>query len=425
MSLDALIIALAACLAVQAFFAASEIAIVTADEIKVRAESQRGERDARLLATLLENRDRLLALVLSATNLANAIAAAVLTTFLYTIAPALGFVAPFVLAPLTLVLGESLPKLVALRQPLAFARFAAVPLKAFATALAPVIAAETMVSRWIRRTVGVSPEVQSVFMTREDLARVIHRPVPQTERDAILPAEQQMISRILRFSGVEARKVMVPLVRTEAVSDDTTVARAIEIVRRSGFSRLPVYSRRIVNITGVVHIFDLLEAPDLDRPVGEVMRPVSYFPEATPLDEILVAMQRTRESLAVIVDEYGGAAGIVTLEDLLEEVVGEIEDEYDAREELARVIDRQTLSVLGRVPVAELNERFGLKLPEGDEYATIAGLMVERLGHIPRPGEQLNLGDVTIAVARSDARAVRELVLHLAQPLRPELARRR
>jgi CBS domain containing-hemolysin-like protein len=156
-----------------------------------------------------------------------------------------------------------------------------------------------------------------------------------------------------------------------------------------------------------------------------VMRPVSYFPESMPLDEALVAMQRTGENLAVVVDEYGGAAGILTLEDLIEEVVGEIEDEHDAAEELARVLNRRTVAVLGRAPVAEINERFAIKLPEADEYATIGGLVVERLGHIPKPGEQVGVDGFTITVTRSDARAVREVLLTLPSQLRPEQLKRR
>ncbi len=169
-----------------------------------------------------------------------------------------------------------------------------------------------------------------------------------------------MISRIFRFTRAEARKAMVPLVRVEAVPEETTLAGVIELVRREGFTRIPVFQERIFNIVGVVHAFDLLEAPDLSRAVAEVMRSVSYFSEATPLDEILVALQRTRETLAVVVDEYGGASGIISMEDLLEEVVGDIEDEHDVREEHARVVGPQTLVVSAQAAVAELNERFGL-----------------------------------------------------------------
>ena len=163
----------------------------------------------------------------------------------------------------------------------------------------------------------------------------------------------------------------------------------------------------------------------MSRPVKEVMRQVTYFAESTPLDEILLTFQRTGQNLAVIVDEYGGATGILTVEDLLEEIVGEIEEEHGAGEELVRVISARALSVSARAPVAELNERFQLKLPESGEYATVGGLVVERLGHIPRPGEQLKAGEATLTVVRADARAVREILITPARPLHPEQARRR
>ena len=429
MTIVGLVIALFACLLVQAFFAASEIALVSADDLKVRAESEGGHEDSRVLDQLLINRDRLLALTLTGTNLATVLAAVLLTSFLYRIGPNLVYLAPFILIPTTLLLGESIPKLLTLGDPHRVALFVARPLRFMATLLAPLLGVETILSRLLRRLAGVPADAESVFLTREDLARLMRRrpsdASAQPSHDAILPAEQQMISRIFRFSRADARKAMVPLVRVDAVPVETTLAAAIETIRREGFSRLPVFRRRITDIVGVVHVFDLLRAPDLSRPVSDVMRPVSYFPESMPLDEALVAMQRTGENLSVIVDEYGGSAGILTLEDLIEEIVGDIEDEHDLGEELARIVSPRVLSVVGRAPIAELNERFGLKLPEADEYATIGGLVVERLGHIPKPGEKLSEGDLTITVTRSDARAVREIMLNLGHPIRPELLKRR
>jgi magnesium and cobalt exporter, CNNM family len=431
MSLWWLMAEVALCVIVQAFFAASEIALVAADGLKVRAERERGDRTAQVLGGLLERRERIVAMMLTGANLATVLAAVALTSFLHAISPERAFWAPFILAPLTLLVGESAPKMLALHAPLRVARLVARPLSILATILAPVLAAETALGRVLRRMTGVPPEeADSVFLSREDLAMLLQR-APGTavsadeSANAILPAERQMISRIFRFTQAEARKAMVPLVRVEAIPEETTIASAVEVVRREGFTRIPVFQKRIVNIVGVVHAFDLLEAPDLARAVTEVMRPVSYFPEATPLDEILIALQRTRESLAVVVDEYGGAAGIITMEDVLEEVVGEIDDEHDVSEELARVTGPRTLLVAGQAEVANLNERFSLKLPEEGEYATVGGFVVERLGHIPKPGEQLKAGSVTITVVRSDARAVREVVLHLDRPLRPESQRRR
>jgi magnesium and cobalt exporter, CNNM family len=425
MTLVVLIGALAACVTAQMFFSASEIAVVSADELKIKAAAHLGQKSATLLDWLLTRRDRLLAAILTGSNLATVIAAAVLTSFLHATAPRHEFIAPFILSPLSLLIGESLPKLLTLKRPLAFAIFAVYPLRALTFVLAPLLSAETWLSHAARRMFGIASDSREAFVSREDLALLIHRRGRETVPlgDAILPAERIMISRIFRFTRSEARKAMVPLVRVEAVPITLSQAETIEVVRREGFSRLPVYDGQILNIVGLVHVFDLLEAPDLSRPVSEIMRPVSYFAESAPLDEILLALQRTGENMAVVVDEYGGAAGIITVEDLLEEVVGEIEDEYDVREEVARIIDSRTLAVSARAALTDLNERFGLRLPEGEEYATIGGLVVERLGHIPKPGEQLSVADVTIRVTRADTRAVRDLVLVLDHPLRPEQLR--
>jgi len=428
MELGGLIAAIAACLLVQAFFAASEIAMVVTDETKLDEANRRDGRESSLLLELLRRRERVLALTLTGANLATVVAASVITTFLHQFGPNTSYLAPFILAPLTLLVGESLPKLLTFRHPISFARIAARPLRALEAAFWPLLEAETVISRWLRKTAGVPAGTQSVFITREDLALMIrslgdqpHQPID----DAILPAERQMISRIFRFKNADARQAMVPLVRVEAVALETTLAEAAEIARRTGFSRIPVFDKRVVNIVGLLHVFDLLEAPDLGRPVEEVMRQVTYFAESTPLDQILVTFQRTGQNLAVIVDEYGGAAGILTLEDLLEEIVGEIEEEHGPGEELVRVISARALRVSGRAPVAELNERFRLRLPESGEYATIGGLVVERLGHIPRPGEQLKAGEATLTVVRADARAVREILITPTRPLIAEQARRR
>jgi putative hemolysin len=430
MNIIVLLATVLACVICQAFFAASEVALVAADDLKVHAERERGDRRAMVLGRLLERRDRVVAMLLTGNNLATVIAAAALTSFLHHLSPRTSYLAPFILAPVSLLAGESIPKVAVLRAPLRFARIAARPLSMIATILTPLLAAETALSRQLRRLAGVPPEADTVFLSREDLTLLIRRepqnlPAQPRPADAIMPEEQQMISRIFRFTRAEVRKAMVPLVKVEAVPEETTIAGAIEVVRREGFTRIPVFHERIFDIVGVVHAFDLLEAPDLTRGVGEVMRSVSYFPESTPLDEILIALQRTRETLAVVVDEYGGASGIITIEDLLEEVVGEIEDEHDVREELARIAGPRTLLVSGHANVADLNERFRLSLPEADDYTTIGGLIVERLGHIPIPGEQLRAGDSTLTVARSDARAVREVVLHLDRALKLESQRGR
>ena len=426
MSPFAFIVALAACLGCEAFFAASEIALVACDEIKLKAESEQGDRRAKRLGLLLERRDQVLALTLTLANLATIVAATLTTAYLHHLDSRRVFWAPFLLAPLVLLCGEAVPKYLTLRAPLKFAKLGAPVLRPLLTALMPLVWLETSLSRALRRLAGVSPEAGSVFLGREQLAHLLERErdARKPTTDAILPVERNMIRRLFRFSRLEVRQAMVPLVRVEAISQDESLAAALEVVRRQGFSRLPVFERQIVNIVGVIHVFDLLEASDLSMPVRAVMRPVSYVSESSPLSEILRLLQRTGDNLAAVVDEHGGACGIITMEDLLEEIVGEIEDEYDVREENIRVLNPRQIAVAGRVQISELNERLGLRLPESDDYTTIAGLVIEHLGRIPQAGEELALGGLTIKVALSDARTVQELILNLSQPLRAEHARR-
>jgi putative hemolysin len=427
MTLAEAIAGVALCLAGQSFFSACEIAVISVDDFKLRAAVEAGERGARRLNSLLQRRDRLLGAILTATNLATIGAAALLTTYMHHNWPHHELISGFILAPLTLLLGETVPKMLALRRPMRLARLAAPVLRLWSLLLTPLLYPEIALSRGLRRLAGVSGEETGSYIGREDLVRLLQRQAADSARaqpDLIQPDESLMIGRIFRFTRAEARRAMVPLSRVEAVAQNSTLASAAEVVRREGFSRLPVYAERPSNLIGVVHVFDLLEAPDLSRPVREIMRPVSYFAQSTGLDEILLALQRTRENIAVVVDEYGDAAGIITVEDLLEEVVGEIEDEFDVREELVRPLGAQSLAVAARTPLSLLNERFGLRLPEGEGYASIGGLVLERLGHIPKAGEQLKVADVTLKVLRADARAVRDLLLTVDHPLPSARARR-
>src|SRR5215469_1675300 len=175
MDIAVLLAAVLACVICQAFFAASEVALVAADDLKVHAERERGDRRAIVLGKLLERRDRVVAMLLTGTNLATIIAAATLTSFLHAVSPRASYLAPFILAPLSLLLGESIPKMAVLRAPLRFARAAARPLSLLETVLTPLLAAETALSRQLRRLAGVPPETETVFLTREDLALLIRR----------------------------------------------------------------------------------------------------------------------------------------------------------------------------------------------------------------------------------------------------------
>jgi CBS domain containing-hemolysin-like protein len=195
-----------------------------------------------------------------------------------------------------------------------------------------------------------------------------------------------------------------------AVPDSLSVAQALEEFRGSPYSRLPVYSRRIDNLVGVLHSFDLLGEEPSDRSIRPLIRPVHYVPEIKKIDALLTEMQRQGIHLAVVVDEYGGATGIVTIEDLLEEIVGEISDEFDQEVSPFLQLGDNHYLIDARVEVNTLNEALHLDLPMGD-YETLAGFLIALVGDLPRAGEQVEYRDLRFVVRRIEARTVKEVEL--------------
>jgi len=225
----------------------------------------------------------------------------------------------------------------------------------------------------------------------------------------------QVIRRIFQFRETRVRDVMVPLIHIYAVRDDAPIEEAMALAAREKLSRLPVFQERMYNIVGIVPAFDLLGEPRLQDTVRTIMRPPLYVPENRLAHQQLRLMQRRGINMAVVVDEHGGTVGIVTVEDLLEEIVGEIEDEYDENRVLYEVLADGQVRVEGAMEIDRLNEIFPWRLPAGD-YETIAGLVVTQLGRVPRAGARLRLADVTVEVTRADARAVRQVIVRPTAP---------
>jgi CBS domain containing-hemolysin-like protein len=257
------------------------------------------------------------------------------------------------------------------------------------------------------RLAGASRE-HAVPAVGQVLSDLLRRERPGEEPQLSSP---QVIRRIFQFREKRVREVMVPLIHIFAVRDDAPIAEAMSLVMREKFSRLPVFQERMYNIVGIVHSFDLLGETRTSEPVKRIMRPPLYVPENKLAHLQLRLMQRRGLNMAVVVDEHGGTVGIVTVEDLLEEIVGEIEDEYDQREVLYEALGDGRVRVEGAMEIHRLNELFPWGLPVG-EYETIAGLVLTRLGRIPRAGERLRLPGLVLEVSRADARAVREVIVH-------------
>lgn len=245
------------------------------------------------------------------------------------------------------------------------------------------------------------------IMTKEHIAALLTK-----ENNEVEPLERRMIKRILDFSHKEVEDVMIPLAEVCAFEKHTPLALAIKEIKKKGYSRYPAYFQRIDNIIGIVHAKDLLDAT-MDQPdISEEVRSASYIPKNQKVSDLLAELQAGHSNMAVVVDEYGGAIGICTIEDIIEEIVGDIEDEYDEDEDDIVKIGPKSYRINARIAVEKLNDRLGLKLPSGD-YDTLGGFLLDRLRRIPRKGDTVRYRKISFAVKEGTKRSIEEVILTL------------
>ena len=280
----------------------------------------------------------------------------------------------------------------------------------FFAAFAPLVALASRLSDAILRVFGTHE--RRPFMTREELRLLLRleaKGEPVATADAITDVEKRMITRIFEFSEKTVATVMLPLSEVCALPVGATLDEAtLEIVEKR-YTRVPIYRERVDQVEGVVHAFDLLRASPEARVLADVARPPIFVPESQPAAECLQRLQRERQGMAIVVNEYGGAVGVVTIEDILELVVGEIEDEYDAAPPLIRREGPGAWRVLGSTPIAQLNHELRLGLVESEDYETVAGFVLHHLKRIPRAGDRFTHSAATFVVEVLTDRSVAEV----------------
>ncbi len=395
-------------LLLEGFFAAAEIALVSANRRRLQHLAESGHRGAGLALKLLARPEYFLATTLLGAYMAAAANTVLVTAFLLNkLGPEGAWPAVILLPPLLLILAEIIPKSIGRQQATALAQRLALVVWFTSWIVYPVTLVFAGVSRGVLFLLGVRKASQLPFITREDLRLVVAKSGPEMD---LKGKERLFLHRILQFSLRTVKEVMVPLVRVDAIPDTLTVAQALEEFHAARFSRLPVYHRRIDNLVGVLHDFDLLGEEPSIQTIKPFIRPVHYVPEIKKVDRLLSEMQRLGIHLAVVVDEYGGAVGIVTIEDLLEEIVGEIIDEFDQEVTPYKKLAEGHYLVSARMEIAALNEALHLNLPPGD-YETLAGFIISRLGDLPRPGETVQWRNLRLVVRQAEARVLKEVEL--------------
>jgi CBS domain containing-hemolysin-like protein len=306
-----------------------------------------------------------------------------------------------------MVLGELIPKGLAIANAEPTVLRLAGPLRIFATIFKPAIIFLNGAANVIVRALGMEPKEElSHVRTLPELARVFQA---SAESGTLAGSASRLLDRSVRFGEKTAADVLVPRVEIRAISRDATVADLVALATETGHSRLPVYGADLDDIRGVVHVKSVHELPVADRattPVETLMVDILAVPETRELEDVLFDMRRQRSHLVVVVDEYGGTAGILTLEDVLEEIVGEIDDEYDPLTPRLAIEESPGHHLLtGALHPDEVEEAIGFEVPEG-EYETLAGFVLDQLGHIPEPGEEFTYHTWRFEVVEVDRRRI-------------------
>ena len=392
-----------ACLGAEAFFSGAEIALYSANKLKIRHSAEQGSRTAKLILQMLDKPEQMLGSTLVMHNLVvvtgTSLATAVLVNWLGHRGE---WAALVVMTTLVLTVGEIFPKAIFQHHADRLAGVVILPLRAVCYICYPVAYLITWLIGQGLRFLGLQSEKKNPFVIKEELELLVRL----TDRSSALGVhERRMIRRIFGFSDTRVRDAMIPLVEVVALGDHASVDELIQAIREHGFSRIPIFQDNIHNIVGWVNALDVLSMPPGERSFRQLIRPAYYVPETRRIGDLLKDVQQKGIPLAVVVDEYGGSVGIVTIEDMIEEIVGEIEDEYDARTRLYEILPDGSFRIDARMEIDAINEILGLHLPSGD-YATLAGFILAELERIPQRGELLMHDGLMLEIEEATNRTV-------------------
>jgi putative hemolysin len=396
---------LAVCLLAQAFFVCAEVSLSACDRNRLRERAEAGAMRARRAEHLLAAPQITLATTLVGATLATLVAVLIVAVEI-DVRGGSPLWAPLIVVPPLLVFGHLLPKAIAQSHADALVVGLATPLRLASFVLRPVVAVIGGYASLLTRVIG--GDRAKAFVTRDELAMLIESE-PETDKPEITADERAMIAKVFELSEYKVGELMVPLSEVTALPEDAGIGEAALEVADKQHSRMPIYRSRVDDIIGIVHVFDLLQAATRrsdGKTVASLAHPPIYVPQTMKASDLLVQLQTEQQHLAIVVDEYGGAVGICTIEDLLEIIVGDIQDEYDVEPSAIRTERPGVWRVEGRTSVARVNAELDIDVPESEDYETIAGLLIERLRHIPGKGESLTLPHLIIEVVDASDRAI-------------------
>jgi putative hemolysin len=388
------------CLFLSAFFSSSETAFISLQKVRVQHLVNNKVRGARLVSRMIEQPEKLLSTILLGNNFVNTAAAALATALAIKFWPDHGvLIATIAVTVLLLIFCETTPKTIATRHAEGLALFLARPIEALSWLLAPFVVALSWIAMGFSKMLGGAPVSQSLASEEE-----IRTMISMGHKEGTVEEEEaEMLHKVFEFGNRPVREVMVPRTEVIWVTRGTKMADFLNLYAQNPLSRFPIYEDNIDNVVGILAVKDILMAQakgtfnDKDT-IDDLIRPAYFTPETKRVSELFAEMRDKNFRITVVIDEFGGTAGIVSLSGLMEEIVGPVGDELAAIEKDYETINEYTFDVDGGMRVEEANDEMKLNIPEGDDYETVAGFVLDLLGHIPKQGEQLKYKNFKIVI---------------------------
>ena len=409
-----LLFVLAICVVFSAFFSSSETAITGVDKIKLKTLVDQGNSRALLLNLLLKDPKLLITGILIGNNVANVAASAIATSLFISSLSQLALpsyciliIATLVVTSVLLFFGEITPKSVALRNPTQYAMVIAPVLRLSLRIMTPFISIFVMLNQTVFQLLGVSPTYDTPKISQAEVETIMRL---AEEAGVLEQDETDMIQSIFSFGDTVAREIMTPRTDTVCIKLDATVTDAIELITTHGHSRIPVYDKKMDNVVGALYAKDLLNCTQPTASVSDYQRDALFIPETKDIESLFREMQHSKCHIAIVVNEHGGMAGIITLEDIIEEIFGEIQDEYDSdHTPEVYALSPHTYAADAKTSMSALIEQFRLNLEESDDYDTLGGFVLHELGHFPEIDESFTFQHVSIKVKEMNQRRILKL----------------
>ncbi len=407
-------------LLLSAFFSSAETALTTVNRHRIRALAEGGNPRAKRVIALTDNSEKMLSAILIGNNIVNLSASALMTTLAIHLADLMGFsrnastfigCATGILTILVLIFGEISPKTIATKKSEPMALLYSGPIYVLVVILTPLIYIVNSISRGICHLLGVDPD-QTVSMTEMELRTIMD----VSQEDGVIEEEEkELINNVFDFDDSVAKDIMVPRIEMTFASEDMTYNELADLFAREQFSRIPVYKETKDKVIGVINMKDLFIYRQTHRPevfdIREVMRKPFFTYEFQKIKVLMEEMRKKSISIAIVLDEYGITAGLVTMEDLIEELIGEIRDEFDEDEaDLIRRIGEGEYEVAGSIKLDDLNNMIGTEIESGD-YESIGGHLIELLDHFPEEGETVREGDYLFSVKKMDKNRIEKIYI--------------